>query len=236
MRADTLLGSFPHCCISSTYHLVMLNTFYAMKTADSVGILKNGRSVTHLGWLLGLPLSSMDDPLTNQELQNIDLILNRITMVKALRGATNLGRVLMWTSKGMAIEQSWTRRVCTTTSICTEHASHVNIPKIGFLISLRQRPTKICAIGRKRCREVVWEKTHLQSLEEQRNLPGQHLFLLTHHDQDRVVKVLGRAVHMHPHGADLWAGQREAMHISVSHLLLTIDSPNASAVFPSLTL
>lgn len=193
-------------------HLSPSHVQYILWNEDCrLGIWKNGRSVTHLGWLLGLALSSMDDSLTNQELQNIYLILNRITMVKVLRGATNLGRVLMWTSKGM--DMSRTHRVCSTTSVCTEHAPHANIPNVRFLISLRQRPVKIWATERKRCCEVVWGKTYLQSLEEQWNLPGQHLFLLTHHNQDWVVKVLRRTVHMHPHGVDLWVGQREVMHI-----------------------
>lgn len=58
-------------------------------------------------------------------------------------------------------------------------------------------------------------KIHLQSLEEQRNLPGQHLFLLANHDQDRVVEVLGGAVHVHPHGVHLRArAEREEMQIT----------------------
>lgn len=85
--------------------------------------------------------------------------------------------------------------------------AHVNIPNVRFLLSPGQRPIKIWATERKQCHEVVWEKIHLQSLEGQRDLPGQHLFLLTHHDQNWVVEVLGRAVHMHSHGVDLWAGR-----------------------------
>lgn len=81
-----------------------------MKNAHLVGISKNGRSIIHLSWQLGLALSSVDDPPINQELQNINLILNRINMVHVLPGATYLGRVLTWTSKGMEVEQRWTRQ------------------------------------------------------------------------------------------------------------------------------
>ena len=42
-----------------------------------------------------------------------------------------------------------------------------------------------------------------QSLEEQRDLPGQHFFLLADHNQDRVVQVVRGAVDVHAHGGHL---------------------------------
>lgn len=40
-------------------------------------------------------------------------------------------------------------------------------------------------------------------MEEQRNLPGQHLFLLANHNKKWVIKVLRGTVHVHPHSGHL---------------------------------
>ena len=70
----------------------MLNKYYEMKNAHSVGILKYSGGVARLSGLLGLVLSSVDAPLTDLELQNV---LDRIKMLEVLPGVTNLGRVLI---------------------------------------------------------------------------------------------------------------------------------------------